>query len=372
MKRKTTGFLALSLVVSTLFFSGCGSDGNSDKGTLNDEITQQFRHYATDTDQWMKVETLFGPDPAIASDLSVAHGTGSLFRTIYKSPVDAKVVNGVYADGTLLVKELRLDDNGELGEITGSTTVMIKEAGEWTYLKLTSDLKQIEAMGTSLNNKVGSVKGCVTCHTQAAAGDDFTFPPREAVGDAVESLEDFLDYKTSAQWTLIESLRGRDPAGALFGDKHALNQNLYRTIYKKQTAPKVNGAYPAGTIFLKELSMPDVNDVNKSGDIVGALTIMLKQSSGAERTNNWEYFMTNPERNAIMLQGMGSDATLTKENNVSGCINCHAIAQSRDTNNDLGRFNIYVSTVLYLYMVQSYIMTPIGSNYFTTKIIKVK
>ena len=243
-------------------------------------------------------------------------------------------VDGLYPEGTMFLKELRLDDNGKPGRLAGSTTVMIKRNGMWIYIKLNPELSTIEAMGTASKNETGSVTGCVSCHAQASSGDDFTFPPSDVTVDEVKNLDDFLDYKTSAAWTLIESLRGQDPAGVLFGDKHALDKNLYRTIYKKQKAPKINGKYPVGTIFLKELSMPDVADANQSGDTIGALTIMVKRSSGAERTNNWEYFMTNSERNAIILQGMNDDATLGKDSNVSGCIRCHTLAQSRDTDND--------------------------------------
>jgi|GEM_PF-5609818 len=331
MKSKTIGLVSASLITGLFVLGGCGSDSPSSETSA---VVEQIQDYATNTTKWMKVETLFGPDPTINAALSVAHGTGSLFRTVYKSPADAMIVEGVYPEGTIFVKELRLDNNGEAGALAGSTTVMIKENGAWTYVKLNPELSMIEAMGTPSKNEVGSVLGCVTCHAQASSGDDFTFPPSESVSDDVQRLEDFLDYKTSARWTLIESLRGQDPAGALFGAKHALDQNLYRTVYKKQVAPKVNGEYPVGTVFLKELSMPDETDTNKAGEIVGALTIMVKRDSGAESTNNWEYFMSNPERNAMMLQGMSRDGNVAAENNVSGCINCHAIAQTRDANND--------------------------------------
>ena len=159
MKKTITGLGVLSLVVSTLLFSGCGSD----ECTSNADISKPFRNYATDSDQWMRVETLFGPDPAIASELSVAHGTGALFRTIYKSPLDAMTVDGLYPEGTMFLKELRLDDNGKPGRLAGSTTVMIKRNGMWTYIKLNPELSTIEAMGTASKNETGSVTGCVIC-----------------------------------------------------------------------------------------------------------------------------------------------------------------------------------------------------------------
>jgi cytochrome c553 len=190
-------------------------------------------------------------------------------------------------------------------------------------------------MGTPENNKVESVAGCVGCHSQANESDDYTFPPaNHNMMDENKVFQDFLGYETSPAWTLVDTTIGQDTAGTLSGGKHGFDKNLFRKTYKKQLGPKINGEYPAGTIFLKELSMPDTTDNTKAGSIMGPLTIMVKRSSGSASTNNWEYFMTDANRTKIVVQGQLNNLSANPENNVSGCISCHSIAQTRDSNND--------------------------------------
>ncbi len=341
MKINISSILAVTLVSGALFFSGCGdssSDDNKAKaaaGSDISELTSQFSDYASNGTKWEKIETLFAPDPAVDPQLSTAHGTGKLFRTIYKSPVGATLENGVYADGTMFVKELEKNINGDIGDVAGSTTVMIKENGEWRYIKLNPALTEIEAMGTPQANEVNSVGGCIGCHSQAKSDYDFTFAPSIAEIDMDKNLDEINPaYRVSSNYTLIDTVKGQDPAGTLFGSVHGLDKDLFRKVYKHQLSPKLNGEYPVGTVFVKELNLPDEADASKAGSLTGPLTIMLKRESGADETNNWEYFMTNEDRSAIVLQGMSSNPNVSPENNVSGCISCHAIAQSRDINND--------------------------------------
>jgi len=303
---------------------GCGDTFNDSKNNLNStstsEVNQNFKDYSTNREKWEKVETLFGADPAIAPELSTQHGTKKFFRTIYKSPKNATIGTEGYPDGTMFVKELRSDDDGDVGILTGSTTVMIKEKGQWKFIKLTPDLKTVEAMGMQDGkNEVASVAGCIACHSQANESDDFTFPPSTATDDGVKGLEDFKSY---ANWTLVEEIRGEDPAGVL-GDAHGNNANLFRRIYKKQLRPKANGQYPIGTIFLKELRV--AKEDNKTiGDLAGAITVMVKRDlgfDGEESANNWEYFMVDLNLSTIIKQG-DSTAEATK-----GCFSCHTLAQ---------------------------------------------
>ena len=306
---------------------GCGDTFNESKKDIDKDkdnspqVKQDFKDYATNSAKWEKVETLFGADPAVPPELSVQHGTKKLFRTIYKSPKNAKNGTEGYPEGTMFVKELRSDDDGDLGKLAGSTTVMIKENKMWKFIKLTPDLKKVEAMGTQDGkNEVASVAGCVGCHAQANESDDFTFPPSATVVDREKGLEEFKSYKN---WTLVEELRGEDPAGAI-GNAHGNDNSLFRRIYKKQLTPKVNGQYPIGTMFLKELRLP--KDDNKTiGELAGAITVMVKRDStfdGQSSANNWEYFMVDTGISKIIKQG-DSTSEATK-----GCYSCHTVAQN--------------------------------------------
>ena len=313
---------SLALVVGLV---GCGDTFAESKKNLNrnssSEVNKNFKDYATNSEKWKKVETLFGADPAIAPELSTQHGTKKFFRTIYKSPKNATIGTKGYPDGTMFVKELRSDDDGDVGTLTGSTTVMIKESGQWKFIKLTPDLKTVQAMGTQDGkNDVASVAGCISCHAQANESDDFTFPPSATTVDRVKGLEDFKSY---ANWTLVEEIRGEDPAGVI-GDKHGNGANLFRRIYKKQLTPKVNGQYPIGTMFLKELR--NAKEDNKTiGDLAGAITVMVKRDSdfdGEESAHNWEYFMVDVNLSTILKQGDSTDEA------TKGCFSCHTLAQS--------------------------------------------
>ncbi len=300
---------------------GCGDTYKESKNDTASDQTQSFKDYVTNSEKWTKVETLFGADPAIAPELSVQHGTKKLFRTIYKSPKNAEIGTEGYPDGTMFVKELRADDDGGLGELAGSTTVMLKENGLWTFIKLSPDLKTVEAKGTQDGtNEVASVAGCIACHVQANESDDFTFPPSAMVVDREKGLEDFKSYKN---WTLVEEIRGEDPAGAI-ATAHGNDSGLFRRIYKQQLTPKVNGQYPIGTMFLKELRMP--KDDNKTiGELAGAITVMVKRDAGFDgesSANNWEYFMVDTNISKVIKQG-DSSAEATK-----GCFSCHTVAQS--------------------------------------------
>ena len=287
-----------------------------------ENITKSFKDYATNSQKWKKIETLFGADPAIDPALSITHGTGKFFRTIYKSPVDAKIVTEGYPDGTMFVKELRTDNDGVSGKLTGATTVMKKENGQWTYIKLNPTLTQIEAMGNpDETTKIGSVSKCIGCHSGAKEGDDFTFPPSSPLKDKESSLSDFKGYE---KWTLIEEVRGNDPAG-LISDKHGNGANLFRRIYKKQLTEKVNGQYPVGTIFLKELRKPKVDDNTSIGELAGAITVMIKRKAGTPQTNNWEYLMADTTLSTVIVKGQEGSG-------VAGCISCHTAAQNLEPN----------------------------------------
>ncbi len=127
---------------------------------------EDFKQYQT----WKLVRTLLGPDPALAD----AHGAGAVFRSIYVSPPEAKLVNGQLPAGTIFLKQLRENNNGEPGAITGALTVMVKRGGAfspegngWEYFMADTSLSQTLLRG-------GSETMCFGCHS-AAKQTDFVF-----------------------------------------------------------------------------------------------------------------------------------------------------------------------------------------------------
>ncbi len=127
---------------------------------------EDFKEYTT----WRLVRTLLGPDPFLGG----AHGNGTFFRSIYVSPADAKLVNGQFPAGTMFVKQLRTNNDGNPGEITDALTVMVKRGGQfspdgngWEYFMTDTALTQAMMRG-------GSDTMCFGCHS-AAKDLDFVF-----------------------------------------------------------------------------------------------------------------------------------------------------------------------------------------------------
>lgn len=127
---------------------------------------EDFKQYTT----WRLVRTLLGPDPFLGD----AHGAGTFFRSIYVSPADAKRVNGQFPAGTMFLKQLRTNNNGNPGDITDALTVMVKrgaqfspEGNGWEYFMTDTALTQTMMRG-------GSETMCFGCHS-AAKDLDFVF-----------------------------------------------------------------------------------------------------------------------------------------------------------------------------------------------------
>lgn len=127
---------------------------------------EDFKQYTT----WRLVRTLLGPDPFLGD----AHGAGTFFRSIYVSPADAKRVNGQFPAGTMFLKQLRTNNNGNPGDITDALTVMVKRGGQfspdgngWEYFMTDTALTQAMMRG-------GSDTMCFGCHS-AAKDLDFVF-----------------------------------------------------------------------------------------------------------------------------------------------------------------------------------------------------
>ncbi|GAB4318272.1 MAG: hypothetical protein Kow00127_10230 [Bacteroidales bacterium] len=127
------------------------------------------------------------------------------------------------------------------------------------------------------------------------------------------------DFNGFRNWTLVAENQGPDPA---LGEAHAGNDStVTRYIYFKDNAVRVNGAYPVGTIIVKE-SYNDDNSVHE-------YTAMVKRGNSFNPSGgDWEWFMLagegeiakdqdgNPMRGADLMGGM--------------CIGCHSQASDRD------------------------------------------
>lgn len=127
---------------------------------------EDFKEYTT----WRFVRTLLGPDPFLGG----SHGNGTVFRSIYVSPADAKLVNGQFPVGTMFLKQLRTNIDGTPGEITDALTVMVKRGGKfnadgngWEYFMTDTALTQAMMRG-------GDDTMCFGCHS-AAKDRDFVF-----------------------------------------------------------------------------------------------------------------------------------------------------------------------------------------------------
>lgn len=131
---------------------------------------EDFKGYQT----WKHVRTLIGADPALGG----AHGEPIRHRAIYVSPADAKLVNGELPVGTVLVKELREDVNGQPGAVVDALTIMVKrggsfnpDGGRWEYFMTDTALTQTMLRG-------GLETMCAGCHS-AARESDYVFSAPE-------------------------------------------------------------------------------------------------------------------------------------------------------------------------------------------------
>ena len=137
---------------------------------------------ASDWTSWFKIDSTRGPDPAgLLSNF--AHGADTTFdRIVYTNTQAFQPLGGVYPTGTVIVKELRDKDTGDLA---GSVTMLVKRGGDfnpdgngWEWVMATPDLSTVQAQG---GNNDQSTAGCVGCHAAANSNDNgvdwvFTHP----------------------------------------------------------------------------------------------------------------------------------------------------------------------------------------------------
>lgn len=132
----------------------------------------------------------------------------------------------------------------------------------------------------------------------------------------IATLDDFKGYTS---WTQVASNIGPDP---LLMTAHGANDTLTRNVYFNEEARLQDGAYPSGSIIIKELR----DDQNM---LQGGITIMVKRNGGFnEEGNGWEWFMTDTNLESILVQGDNASAM------DGACAGCHAQANTNNNGAD--------------------------------------
>ncbi len=217
---------------------------------------------------------------------------------------------GAFSDGSILVKENYMPD-----KTLAAITVMVKKAGydadhnDWFFAKYAPD-------GTVQAS--GSPAGCVSCHGSVRTNDYvFTFPvapmtpPQVEASDQVkQKAADLWKMLQEAgyqdKWTLIpgkgELYAGQGPHGMLLTTY--LNEQAFNTYESKP------GAFPDGSIIVKENYMPDKT--------LAAITVMVKEQGFAPGEGDWFWTKFAPDGS---VQATGQPA---------GCVSCHGSVRSND------------------------------------------
>lgn len=189
----------------------------------------------------------------------------------------------------------------------------MSRTGERYQVWQSRDLKVWEKYGNVLE---GTGSEIVLTHVTDDP-NNLNFRAETVSGQPVEVVKELVDFKNYASWKLVRTLLGPDP---FLGDAHGGGQ-FHRSIYMFPADAKlVNGQFPTGTMFLKELRK---NDNGKPGDITEALTVMVKRGGNFDpQGSGWEYFMADNELKQTFLRGDSTSAAM--------CFSCHSKAKDLD------------------------------------------
>jgi hypothetical protein len=155
-----------------------------------------------------------------------------------------------------------------------------------------------------------------TLFLSACSNDDETSDLDTKPQEFIANDDSFSGFQS---WELVADHQGPDPA---LGAAHAGNDStVTRYVYYKDDQERVNGAYPVGTIIVKESYNPDLS--------VHEFTAMVKRGHDFNPSGgDWEWFV---------LAGDGQIATDGDGNALRGadlmggmCIGCHSQASDRD------------------------------------------
>ncbi len=285
---------ATGIALTSFLFHACNSSTTAPTSSILDEISGY--------QNWNVIDVVVGPDPFLAS----AHGVNNGFtRLIYVNK--AKNNDSTYPEGTIIVKELRNAN----GDVIGPLTIMLKRSGNynpagngWEWAMTNNSRDSIAAHGD--NEAMASCAGCHSQANQNNNGSDWVFRhPKEYTIDDVAAFADFTN------WEKVAENFGPDP---FLVQAHGVTDSLQRIVWMNYRTKAVNGKYPTGMIIVKELR-------DKNGNSVGPLTVMVKRGGSFNPDGNgWEWFMTNPSRDAIVTRGDNATAA----NGI--CASCHAQA----------------------------------------------
>lgn len=297
-------FLAISAVCA-LTLSACGGDGGDDGNKEFVASAQDFSNYKS----WEVADYTIGASNPVLGPAHMGNDNGFSRRT-FRGPT-AKIVNGEYPVGSIIVKETFTWENGvkKFPATGGGVFAMVKRGngfnatgGGWEWLELSPDGSQIVGRGGA--DMMGGI--CNACHSlaakQAGGGDNVFAHPSEFTAAAA----DFANYRS---WSKIEEESGSKP---LLGGAHqGADPTAIRRIYKKQIMANpdtTQQGYPVGTLIVKEV---------QQNSAITEITAMVKRGGTFNATNGgWEWFMLDPSNSAIIARG---------DNLLGGaCNGCHS------------------------------------------------
>jgi mono/diheme cytochrome c family protein len=295
--------LLLVLPLASLpLLQGCSDSSNdTDEGFVAE--LGDISGYAS----WPRVDLTISDIPGLAG----AHmGNDEAFtRAVYLSP-GSTPVGGVYPEGSILVKETyHWNPTTGLREFApeGGLLAMVKRGGDfnpdhagWEWFMITPDVGSLMARGDNLMDGM-----CNGCHSVSdlSGGTDYVF------AHPVEHVASSASFSNYSSWHLLEESSADHP---FINPAHQSDDgNALRRVYRRQLlANPAGGAYPTGTLIVKEVEV---------GGAIVEITGMAKRGAGFNpAAGDWEWFMLDPAMGGIMDRGA----------NLMGgmCNGCHANA----------------------------------------------
>ena len=161
--------LFLLTLLSAIFVVACSDDEETITEPEVTEFVAEYSDFAGYRD-WTKVDESTGKDPM--GRLGTAHEEDISTRISYVNKSDAKLVNGEWPVGTILVKDMYNTETNDLIAVMA----MAKRGGDfnkdhngWEWFVLNDAEKKIESRDANLMNGM-----CNGCHG-AASENDYSF-----------------------------------------------------------------------------------------------------------------------------------------------------------------------------------------------------
>lgn len=289
-------FLAIVLAY-TLFIISCSDDDNAT--TPTDEFVADATTF-DGWDSWTAIGFAKGP----ADNLGQAHAGNdeNATRWIYMMDMGDIPDNGIYPQGTVIVKQVLDGDGNQIGLVA-----MAKRGGDFNSNYNGWEWFMWDENGNMMRGADLMDNACNTCH--AAAATDYVFS--DPAGHAV-SEEMFDGWEN---WPIIAEEQGPDES---LGAAHAGNdENAVRKIHFVSDNLKAaeNGEYPWGAKILKQV-------VDGDGNLIGLTAMIKKGGDFNAEYGGWYWYRWT-------IEG-GVPTGLMAEGIVGGCNSCHAQASALD------------------------------------------